>query len=347
MNKRFLAVALFSLAILFPVSLIQTGCGSSSNASGEANTASTSTGSNLSAKQLYRQALAKAVSIHGSKTSGKVEVDSDATKFNGQFTGTAGNQRVQGNMDVDMNVRGIPVSISADMIAIGTGKTNQEDLYMKFANISASGVHKQQLEAVFAPVLNKWVKTNDDKPDKPTTFENSGELATLDIVSWFLPLESLSDSDRNVFLSSIDRHDLYNVADGVENAQFQGVAARKIKVSIKKDVFAQVDMEIGAAISPASGYKTTDLTFIDEVFGKGGVVSADVYLSSDSQSIIGATVQLKLDKPVKDNSFNTSFNEVSGSMFVDYSQGLTISPPDNFISQAQMDALMSGSGAAA
>ncbi len=341
MKNRFLALILLALGLL-SFSFMAGGCGSGNSAVKN----STSAESELSAKDLYRQALENSLSLKDANISGSYSVDSNTEKFKAQFTESPGKRTgsLQGSFKVNGYMMNLPMSLSFDMIGVGSMSGNSGDLYMRYTSVTTTEtVYSGKVEAVFAPVLNKWVKFNDNnKPQKPTTFENQGALAALDLIEWFMPLVSLSDSDKKIFLSSVDKNTLYNMSNKIEKTTYQGAQARKIQVNIKKEALIQADKEVSASISPAAVFKPSDLTFDNEVFGNSGEISADVYLSADAPRIIGVDIHVSLSAPVRDSSYGETISDATVQAQVNYEHGLTINPPDSFITEAEMDSLLTG-----
>lgn len=341
MKNRFLA--LFMLAVgLLSFSFTASGCGSGNSAVKNGTTAD----SGLSANDLYRQALENSLSLKDANISGSYTVDSNAEKFKAQFSESPRKRTggLQGSLKVNGYMRNLPISLSVDMIGVGSFPGNPGDLYMRLTSITTSApVYSGRVEAVFAPILDKWVKTDVNKePQKPNTFENNGALAALNLTDWFMPLVSLSDSDKKIFLSSVDKNTLFNIPNKIVKTTYQGTQSRKIQVNIKKEALIQADKEVSASISPAAHFKPSDLTFVNEVFGKSDVISADVYLSPDAPRIIGVDVHVSLTAPVKDSGFGETISDVTMQAQVNYEHGLTIKPPDSFITGAELNSLMTG-----
>lgn len=334
---------MISLMILVTVgllasSILQIGCGSTGNivedTSGQAPKSSGPNG-----RDLFREALANALSVDENNLSGNFEVDGGAEKLKGEFSGT----RMRGNMEINGSMDGVPVSMSMDAIFIGTGTKDKVEEFAKITSLTTSNsLYRQDLQSYFAPAINKWVKSNDDgTPDEPTTFEMDGAFAALNLIDWYAPLVSLSDSDKNIFLTSVDKNNLYEVGNNIEKTQYKGVEARKIQVSINRDALVKVDKEVSDTISKESGFRPSDSKFIDEAFGKNSKLSADVYLATDSARIIGVTVHINFDKPITDSETEAVLYEITASVLVYYKQGPAINPPDSFMTEAEMDALMS------
>lgn len=341
MRSRRLSIPfVLAIACLLIFSMAEIGCGASSNAAGQATT------NEVGSKDLFRQALANSLSVDSKNLSGSIDVDSGSTKFKGEFSGSpAGNNaRMKASLDVNSSMNGVPVSMSAEEIAIGTGVNDKNDVYMRFTSVTTSDSSRRQaLEAVFAPVINKWVKTTiGNGSDKPTTFENEGPLAALDLLGFYAPLVSLNDSDKNIFLSSVDKNNVYTVEGGVEQAQYNGAPARKIKVVVDKNAIMNVDKEVSASISKSANYKSSDVSFLGEVFGKSGKLTACVYLSPDAAKIIGVEINLDLDTPIEDNTFHTTLDKIKVSASINYSPGPAIAAPDSYMTEQEMDALMKG-----
>ena len=338
MRNKFLLLIVSVIAVTAVAPLMLAGCGSSDQAAGQEAASKEAT-----AKDLYREALANALSVD-QKISGSFNVDSGATKFKGDFSGSpSGNDaRVRGTMDISSDARGLPLSMSAELVGIGKGTKDKVDKYLRFTAVTTSrSAYKQKVQETFAPVLNKWVKMNDDSsPDEPSTLEKDGAGAALDLLDFYAPLVSLSDSDKDIFLSSVDRNNLYEVADGIEKTQYKGVEARKVRVSVNKDALLKVEDEVAAAISKESNFEASDPQFIDEVFGKRGKLTANVYLSPDSAKIIGVEIHLDLDKPIDETQFDTTLDKITTSILVNYDRELAIIPPDSFITEDEMNALM-------
>jgi hypothetical protein len=76
------------------------------------------------------------------------------------------------------------------------------------------------------------------------------------------------------------------------------------------------------------------------VFGKSNEVSADVYLSPDNATIVGAELNLNLDTPVRETDFDTMLDKISTSILVDYNRDLTLNRPESFITEKELETIM-------
>ena len=163
------------------------------------------------------------------------------------------------------------------------------------------------------------------------------------MLSVFDPLVSLNADDQMLYLSTIDKYDSYEVAEGIEQTQFDGVAARKIRVSVNRQAFIQVDKELGEGMSADAGFQISDPKYTDAVFGGSDTFSADVYLDPNSATIIGVSLVLTFDTPIVESTFDTTMSRINTSLSVDYTTKKTIEPPASFFTEQQMDSLMKGS----
>ncbi|MHB8858150.1 MAG: hypothetical protein ACYC6Z_01500 [Thermoleophilia bacterium] len=305
-------------------------------------TASQSASTAASSQDLFRQALANTLSAASKDVSGSFDIDSGAVKLNAKFAGPASgkNGRLQADMEVNSVMQGVPVTMAMQIIAIeNQGKSDE---YAMFKNVSSSeSSYKQKIESYFAPAIGKWTKmAGTDHQNQPSTFAKDGPLAVSDLLSVFDPLYSLNEDDQKIFLSSVDKNNLYVVDETIENTQFKGLDARRIRVSINKDAFVNVDKEVSGAVSNASDWKTSDPKYADQVFGKNKTFSADVYLDPNDAIIIGVSLVVDLADPITESAFNTTMSKITASILVDYNRTISIEAPGKFYSQQEMDALM-------
>lgn len=315
-------------------------------ATADASRTGTAAGESSPSEELYRQALAAAVDFPSTEEiSGSFDVDSGDTRFKGEFIASPGNWdkgNIRGEVEIKSSIEGIPVIMAAELIAIEDG--DRPDGYVKYMSVTSPDIaYKQQVEDFFAPALDKWTKMADDgDEDDGDGFDEDGAMAAMSLVDIFFPVSTLSSADREVFLSAVDSNDLYQVGEDIETTQYQGAAARKITVTIDKDTLLACDREINEAISEDADFESLDTDFIDQVFGDSDSLSADVYLSQDAASIIGVSLNLKLDPPIDETVFDTTLKKIKVNISILEDGQLTIEAPSSFITEKELDALMAG-----
>lgn len=297
--------------------------------------------------ELYRKSIENAISIKSDELYGSFDVSSDSTKMRGEFIGSPNSNegRLRADLDVSFEQDDVPLDLSAEMIIIGKEDENKKDAsegYLKYNSLTTSNAEfKQNVEDYFSPVINKWVKLdNDNDEDKPTSFEEDGALAAFDTLGVFLPITKLSESDQKIFLDAIDKYNLYQVSDKIENERFKGIESRKVRVSVKKDALLEFEKEVSETLSDDADFEKFDVKFVDQLFGKDNEFSADVYFDLDEPKIIGASIEIDLDEPVKEAEFNTSVDKVSTSILIEYDRKLTIEAPKGTITQTEMSTLL-------
>lgn len=297
--------------------------------------------------ELYRKSIENAISTQSDEIYGSFDVSSDSTKMRGEFIGSPNSDKgkFRADLDVSFDQDGVPLDLSAEMIIIGKEGKNKKDAsegYLKYNSLTTSKTeYKQNVEDYFSPVINKWVKLdNDSKDDKPTNFEEDGPLAAFDTLGIFLPITKLSESDQKIFLDAIDKYNLYQVGDEIDKEKFKGIESRKIRVSVKKDALLEFEKEVSEKLSDDAGFEKFDAKFVDRLFGKDNEFSADVYFDLEESKIIGADIEIDLDKPIKEAEFNTSVDEVSTSILIEYDRKLNIEAPKGAITQSEMSALL-------
>ena len=141
-------------------------------------------------------------------------------------------------------------------------------------------------------------------------------------------------------MNAVDKNGVYESGNNVQVTQFNGVNARKITVSVNKDALMKVDNELSQTLSKDADYKKTPVRFMDQLFGKSDRLSADIYLAPDKPVIIGAVLQVDLDRPVTETEFDTTIDKIRTSLFIDYNRDLVIKAPESSITEQQFDALM-------
>lgn len=298
-----------------------------------------------SSKDIYLSAVSDAVSRDSGELYGSFDVDSENTNFSGELLGDlqSKERRLRADISVSSVLDGtVPMSLKGELIAIEENEISEG--YLKYESVTSSNsTYRQNLEGYFAPVINKWIKLGEkkiEKGERSVTFEEDGALAAFELTSVFAPVAGLNKNDQEVFITAVKEYSLYEIDETIENTRIKGMDARKVKVSIQKDVFLDFEKEVNRNLSEDAEFQVFDSEFVDQVFGSDDMVTADVYLSEDEAVIIGVEYDIDLDEPVIESSFETRVERISVSFFIEYNQDTTIDKPKNAITTEQMGQLL-------
>lgn len=297
------------------------------------------------ASALYTEALKHSVSrSQTDEVYGSFDVDAGDSIVSGELIGDVQgeNGRMRATMEVDSYSDEVPISMTAEMIIIAEGSKSEQ--YMRYRSLSSSDVeYRDAVESYYAPVMDSWVAiedTEDETEDEPMSFEEDGALAGMDALGIFLPLTGLSAEDQDVYLNAIEKYQLYSVDKTIESSRIKGIEARKLRVTVAKDVFKEFESEIAEALSDEAGYRKSDGLFVDQLFGNDDKLIADVYLDTAEPRIVGVEFAVKFDEPIHETTFDTTLETVKVSMLVQYDRSLTIEAPAKTITEDEMSALL-------
>lgn len=295
------------------------------------------------AQQLYRQSLENAVSVQSQDLFGSFDIDSGDTKVTGEFVGDLGGSesRLRADLSVSSESNGVPVSVAAEMISIG--ENDKSENYVRYKSVTSSNaLYKPEIESYFAPTLNTWVKLAESSSETttPTSFTDDGALAAFDALGIFAPVAQLSEADQQVFLSAVDKYNIYQVDEAIESTRYKGIEARKIKVHINKDAFTELEKELSEALSDEAEFEQYETAYVDQLFGKDNKLSADVYLSAKSATIIGVSMEVDLDVPIQESTFDTILDKINASVLIEYNRQATIEAPADTITEEMFNALL-------
>lgn len=293
--------------------------------------------------ELYRTAITKAINVKSESAYVSFDIDSGNSKLKGEFVGdlSGDNVRMRADIDVKTFSNGIPLTISAELI--GISRDEKTDAYVRYKSVSTTDTkYAATIVNYFAPVIGKWENTSKgDKEEKkiPTTFESDGGVAIFNAIGIFAPISSLSDTDQKVYLSALDKYNIFNVDKEIEKAQFKGIDSRKLEVSVKKDAFTEFEKEVSQSLSAEAKYDRLDSKFVDQLFGKNDILRATVSVDNKG-NIIGVEVKVDLEAAVTETSFNTTINSVEASVLVEYGRKMTIEAPKDAISEKEYNSLL-------
>src|SRR5690606_23473492 len=218
------------------------------------------------------------------------------------------------------STEGIPLSITAEAIGIEEGDVSES--YFRYKSVvSSDPEYGQSLENYFSPAIDKWVKADDDASEdeeEPSSFIDQGAMAAFDAIAIFAPITHLSDADREIFFATVDKYNLYQVGEEIENARFKGVEARKVRVSVQEDAFTEFEREASEALSDEANYRKFDSTYTNHLFGKTNSLAADVYIHPETANIIGVDLRIDLSEPIDENAYGTKLDKINTSLLIEY-----------------------------
>lgn len=296
------------------------------------------------ASELYRTSITKAISIDA-KTQPYLSFDIRAgdQTYKGQAKGDIAGDNSMVSLDFDVKTTSDDVSMQlrAQAITIAT-KGKPDEGYVRYTSISSPDEsYAQYIDDYFRASNDKWVKMSDtNNEDKPTSFEDDGPIAVFDFVGVFTPIFSLNAGDREIFLKAIEKYHLYTLSETIEQSQFRGIQVRKLQVSIRKDDFMEFEKEVSQSLSKEADFTRLDDDFVDQAFGADNQLRADVYIDAKKPVIVGVDMNVKLLKPVTENTFQTTIGTISTSVLIDNSRNFTVEAPKDYISQDQYNALL-------
>lgn len=304
--------------------------------------ANATTSQSISSQDLYRQAIENAVSMPADDIYVSFDVVSENSRFKGQLISNlkSGDGTVRADYEMNGESDGVSLKMSGEIINVEKDKITQG--YAKYGAVTSSDAqYGTAIESYFAPVLNKWVKLPEEKrEDEPTSFDREGSMAAFNGVAALAPYNSYSEADKQVFLSALDTHDLYEIDELIKQTKYRGADVREVHVTVNKDAFTAFDKELAAKLSPEADHKGFESAFLDQLFGKENTLEGLVYLHPSEPKIIGADFEVDLDEPVEDGSLGVVVDKVHVSFLLESSQKFKIDIPTDTMTEAQLERLL-------
>jgi hypothetical protein len=270
-------------------------------------------------------------------------VDSDAAKLRGEasgnLAGTSGKTRM--DMDITSETDSGPMTTAVEVMSLV--EEEKTDYYFRYKNVSAKDpLASQQLSAYFKPVLGKWIRTDvtEEEENRTASFQEDGASAMLEALAMYAPVASLNDKDRQTYLAAINKYGLYQVENQIENTRFRGIEARKLLVSINKETLIEFERELSSTMSEESRFQRSDTQFIDQLFAGQPTLTSEVYVAPNTDQLVGVAMNVDLQEPVMESSFNSVVDKLSASMLLDYGRKLNVTAPQQSITEAEFEALL-------
>ena len=296
------------------------------------------------ADQVYMNALERALTTQEKEPYGTFDLNSGDIQMRGEFKGDVAGESgdIRGDFDINFELDGIPIQTSIEIIGI-EGETSES--YLRYKSLTSDDAeYGDAVEEYFNPVLGKWLKADEDDTDdedSPWNLEEDGPIGVFGALGIFFPLSNLSDADREIYLGAIEKYNLYDVDSAIESQRFKGIETRAITVSVKEDAFVEFDKEMSERLSADANFERSDTAFIDDMFGKNNTLTAQIYLDTEEDRIIGIEQVIELNRTITETEFDTSFDKVKYSLLVDYDRPLSIEAPKDYLTEDQFDALLS------
>jgi hypothetical protein len=294
-----------------------------------------------SPEETYKQALSDAVSMNNDQLYGSFDIKSENTKFKGEIEGDINgkNGKARGDLVVDGKQDDVPITVDAELIVIETDKS---EAYVKYNSVTSKDAqYNANVVSYFEPALNKWVKFTNEEEEKPTSFEEDGALASLDATAIFMPFTNLNEADKAKYVEVLNKYTVYTVEENIEDTQFKGLDARKFTVSVNKQAYEEFERELDSVLSTDSEFERLDSKFIDQLFGKDSILSANVYLKPKQAMIIGSEIAINLDDAVTETTFGSTVDKIDISVLIEDNRKANISVPSSSISEEEFQNLLS------
>lgn len=295
------------------------------------------------AASLYREAVANALATTAEEPYGALTIETENIDLNGEFKGlvTGGDGSGKFEFKTESSFDGIPVKLSAEMLSLT--ENDKDNTYFRYRSISTDNEQfSGLLNEYFEPVINVWTKAPDTEDEEDaTSFEDDGPLAVVSLLGMYAPITNSSEKDQQTYLSLMDKYDLYQVGETVEETTFKGTDARKLQVSIKKEALLAFEKEAVQQLSEDEDYEQLSEEFVDQAFGESGILRADVYLSPDEAVITGVYLETELSEEVQENAFETKMREISSSLLIDYDRDFKVEAPTDAVSEEAFSQLLS------
>lgn len=295
-----------------------------------------------SPSEIYAEARANAIRTDSSPIYMSFEAEDSSISVKGESNAdlNGDNGKMRADMFIDVESDGVPIKLGMELMAFGKdGKTTQ---YSRIKSVSSRDAYYDgMLRSYYASVINKWQKyASEEDEDDENLFSGNGSIDLLNIMGVFMPVANLSQADKDIYLDTVAKYDLYTLPEKVEQATFKGKDVRKMTIGVSKDVLLEVDNELASKLSDEADYKRTPVRYLDLVFGDSNVMNADVYFDKEKNEFAGMDLKATLKEPVRLETWGSTIQDVSATILIDASRDLKLEEPKGALTEEQYSKLM-------
>ncbi|QDZ15031.1 hypothetical protein [Humibacter ginsenosidimutans] len=243
------------------------------------------------------------------------------------------------------------------LYTVGDGKAES---YYKVLDVTAakdSSLTTSDIRSGYRYVLGKWDRYYSAKADADwlgmgaRNLSQEGPMGILAGVQHIFQAsyfdESLSAHDRASYLKALTAAHPFRVKGVTQHVRYQGIDdVTRLTVTVTRAAYHAFDQRLASTLSSSVHYSADSTSFDDSVFGRTGVLTAQIYLDANTR-IVGVATTMPLAAPVPEKVYGTTMSTVRTSFTTLYGQSneLTVPADSKTISdQAWSKALDQGMG---